>query len=540
MLESRATDQSFDDEVKRDWETVFDALSDEDVDDAERTVFIFPHSSQKSHFGYMKAQCGFTNSATTYEGTLGAMLTTKGERPDAEEGIPKLIDLIRDCGVNSLIEQGFIRETNKSRSARAGILSNQGYQYFGDLESGCYHLRTCEHLDGVKDANFVGLGKNPARKGWKPCQFCIEEIEPTQMVIPAVPSRAKPKSASRTKVTFKPGWEKRIEQKAKNSKLTKAQIIQKEIVSICEEYGMYAEFAGGTVFVTTVAGEWFFAYNDRPIRVHHKNYTARTKEAGRSMQHYHLQDKRFASPLHAIHYISEHDIALKRRVMQEVESEIAADEYLSGDAAMDIVSRAFIFVAKAYCEATQIGTNLPYILHSAEAAVIAASVTDDMEVIAAAALHDILEDTEVKAWQIQIEFSARVRKLVEGKSGSKNTELPNAEDWKTQKSETIDYLHSIATEDERIVALADELSNIRACLREYREIGDAMWGKANIPDKKMQTWYYTSLRDALGKLQDMAAWREFDGLINELFPRTKKNAIPKDVETAGGEERVND
>jgi (p)ppGpp synthase/HD superfamily hydrolase len=189
---------------------------------------------------------------------------------------------------------------------------------------------------------------------------------------------------------------------------------------------------------------------------------------------------------------------------------------MSSDTEMDIVSRAFIFATKAYGEVSIKGANLPYILHRAEAAAIAASITDDMEVIVAAALRDIVEYTDVEAMQIQIEFGARVRKLVEGAFGNKRPELSTLETWRIRKSEIIDYLHSVATEDERIVALADELSNIRAYLREYRKIGDEMWAKSNMPDKKMQTWYYTSLRDALGKLQDTAAWREFDALAKEL------------------------
>jgi hypothetical protein len=534
MLAGRATDRSFDDEVKQDWEAVFDVLFAQGDNGAEQKVFISPRASQKTRFYYMKAQCGFADSAASYDGTLGAMLVTGGKRPDAEEGIPKLIDLIREHGLDSLIAQGIIRETGKPGSTRAGILNNPGYQYFGDTESGCYHVWTCDHLAHVKDTNFVGLGKNPAIKRWKPCPFCIKKTEPAQTAVPASPARTKLTSEYRSKPASGSGWENRIEQKAKNSSLTKAQIIRKEIVLICEEYGMHAEFSGGTVFVTTVAGEWFFDYNDRPIRLHHKNYIAMVAKIGKSLQHYHLQHERFASPLHALRYISGHDLALKRKVMQEVESERATDEYLSGDIETDIVNWAIVFAAKACFDSTRKGTNLPCILHAAEAAAIAESITDDREVIAAATLHNVLKDTDSKASQIQIEFGVRVRKLVEAGSENKKPGLSAAETWKTRKSETVDYLHSAAKDDECIIALADKLSDIRACVRDYRQIGDAVWEKADMPNREMQAWYYIALCNALGRLQDTGAWQEFDCLVNELFPGIKRKAMPQgDVETAG-------
>jgi myo-inositol-1(or 4)-monophosphatase len=190
------------------------------------------------------------------------------------------------------------------------------------------------------------------------------------------------------------------------------------------------------------------------------------------------------------------------------------------DIDMDVVSRAICFAAGAHCGAVRKGTKLPYILHPVEAAAIAASITDDMEVIAAAALHDVIEDTDVEAAQIQAEFGARVRKLVEGESENKRPELPAAATWKTRKSETVEYLRSAASNDERIIALADKLSNIRACLRDYEETGDAMWEKFNMTDKEMQAWYYTSIRDALGTLQSTAAWQEFNALVTRLFSKS--------------------
>jgi hypothetical protein len=119
-------------------------------------------------------------------------------------------------------------------------------------------------------------------------------------------------------------WSKRMDKLARRRDKTKAQIMQEQLTLLCEEYGMHAEFKAGVIFVTTVVGEWYFMYNDRPIKLRHKNYSEEYAKMGKSLNLYHLQSKKFPSPLHVINYIKRHDITLRRRLMEDVD----VDEYL--------------------------------------------------------------------------------------------------------------------------------------------------------------------------------------------------------------------
>ena len=71
---------------------------------------------------------------------------------------------------------------------------------------------------------------------------------------------------------------------------------------------------------------------------------------------------------------------------------------------MNVIEKAIGFAVKAHAGALRKGTNLPYILHPMEAAAIAAQMTDDQDVIAAAVLHDAIEDTETTAEDIRKEL----------------------------------------------------------------------------------------------------------------------------------------
>lgn len=76
-----------------------------------------------------------------------------------------------------------------------------------------------------------------------------------------------------------------------------------------------------------------------------------------------------------------------------------------------LLDKALIFAINAHSGMTRKGTDLPYIIHPMEAVTIVASITDDREIIAAAALHDVVEDTEHSLDEIREEFGDRIAEL---------------------------------------------------------------------------------------------------------------------------------
>lgn len=57
-------------------------------------------------------------------------------------------------------------------------------------------------------------------------------------------------------------------------------------------------------------------------------------------------------------------------------------------------------------------TRIPYIVHPLETALIASMLTNDEEILAAALLHDTIEDTDVTYEDLKQEFGTRVADLV--------------------------------------------------------------------------------------------------------------------------------
>ena len=134
-----------------------------------------------------------------------------------------------------------------------------------------------------------------------------------------------------------------------------------------------------------------------------------------------------------------------------------------------------------------------------EAAAIVAAMTDDEEVIAAAVLHDTVEDTAVTLDEICKQFGKRVAELVAAESANKREDKPAASTWKIRKEETIEHLKT-APKEVKMLTLGDKLSNIRSICRDYEAQGDALWQRFNQKDKNEHRWYYKSIADCLSGL----------------------------------------
>ena len=122
---------------------------------------------------------------------------------------------------------------------------------------------------------------------------------------------------------------------------------------------------------------------------------------------------------------------------------------------MDIFDRAVAFAVQAHSGMTRKTEPTPYILHPLEVACIAATMTDDRDVLAAAVLHDTVEDTSVTAADIEEEFGPRVAGLVASETEDKRTERPPAETWRIRKEESLRVLEESGDINVKILWLSE-------------------------------------------------------------------------------------
>ena len=182
-----------------------------------------------------------------------------------------------------------------------------------------------------------------------------------------------------------------------------------------------------------------------------------------------------------------------------------------------LLDRAIIFAVRAHAGTERRGKGFPYIVHPMEAVEIVSTITADQELLAAAALHDTIEDTDVTVEQIREEFGDRIASLVASESDTMPEGVSEEDSWHARKQAAIDRL-ARASHDAKIVALGDKLSNMRAIARDFAQQGDCLWYLFHAKAPKDHEWHYRGLADALSELRDTFAYKEFEDLINQVFP----------------------
>src|SRR3954467_15186680 len=145
---------------------------------------------------------------------------------------------------------------------------------------------------------------------------------------------------------------------------------------------------------------------------------------------------------------------------QELIDELIADvSAYNPDVDRELITRAFLFAADAH-EGQHRRSGEDFVLHPWGAAKICAQLQLDDETIAAALLHDVVEDTEVSLDGVRAEFGDEIARLVEGV-----TKLTRVQFQSREQAEAENYRKLIIAmaEDVRVILikLADRLHNLR-------------------------------------------------------------------------------
>lgn len=184
---------------------------------------------------------------------------------------------------------------------------------------------------------------------------------------------------------------------------------------------------------------------------------------------------------------------------------------------MDIFEQALHFSIEKHSGQTRKFSDAPYILHPMEAAAIVGTMTDDRTVLAAAVLHDTVEDTNTTLEEIEEKFGRQVALLVMTETENKRGELPPEETWKLRKEETLIMLENTRDIRVKMMWLGDKLSNIRSICRELQQSGKAVWERMNQKDPAQHEWYYRSIGECLSELSGYDAYREYMELVDKMF-----------------------
>ena len=145
---------------------------------------------------------------------------------------------------------------------------------------------------------------------------------------------------------------------------------------------------------------------------------------------------------------------------------------------MTMVERARVFATAAHAAVGQVRkyTFEPYIVHPAEVAKIVRDAGGSETMIAAAWLHDTVEDTGVTIETIRAEFGVEVAELV-----GWLTDVSRPEHGNRAHRKALDRAHSAAAPAEaQTVKLADLIANTRSIMEH-----DVAFAKTYLEEKRL-------------------------------------------------------
>jgi (p)ppGpp synthase/HD superfamily hydrolase len=163
--------------------------------------------------------------------------------------------------------------------------------------------------------------------------------------------------------------------------------------------------------------------------------------------------------------------------------------------------------------------HIPYITHLMGTMTILARLRVPDEVLAAAALHDYLEDVPDPDGRRRIRETTNddVLELVLAVTENKRPDRGRGETWELRKRE---QLRGIGTMPRRAVLIkgADVLHNLLSLEIDLDEATErsVVWDRFNAPQAQ-QLWYFSSVLDAVRqRLGDHPLVTELDGAINRI------------------------
>jgi len=279
------------------WSAVIEAVVSVISQTDDRT-FIFPTKGHLDLFHIIKQKCKLKTKSNDNAFLIRRKLYDVTDAYQHEENISidKMVSIVQAAGTKSTLEDtGYILYwIPRKKSKKEQVEKQTSYIYMGDTRSSVFHELKSVCLSKVPKEYLRGLGKDPRKVGFNACLICLKQFAP-----PAIPKMPTVKNSKKSSASGK----------------SKAEIMRSQIKILSEEYGMHAEFHGSMVYITTMAGEWYFDYNDRPIRLRHKNAEKRLDRSGQPTGHYHAQPYQFHAPLQVLAYIRNHEQLEVRRLM---------------------------------------------------------------------------------------------------------------------------------------------------------------------------------------------------------------------------------
>ncbi len=155
----------------------------------------------------------------------------------------------------------------------------------------------------------------------------------------------------------------------------------------------------------------------------------------------------------------------------------------------NLVEKALIKAIELHKSQVRKGDGkIPYVVHPLEVGIIVARYTESPELVAAAVLHDTVEDCNYSLEELEKEFGSEVKNYV-----SSLTENASITDWADRKIEHLKRLR--LNQEAYFIKSADALANMRSLFSSLKAEGSVVWSRFNATKDQKMKYFRVILQD---------------------------------------------
>ena len=178
------------------------------------------------------------------------------------------------------------------------------------------------------------------------------------------------------------------------------------------------------------------------------------------------------------------------------------------------IKKAYEFARKVHEGTNRKGKKVPYIVHPKKVYSLLEKCTQDIDLLCAALLHDVLEDTDTTPYQLKKEFGVKITEFVKMVSEPLKHKNESKEErkksWLSRKKHTIKIMKT-ANRKIKLLSCSDKLANLLDMHDDLKKGKGNLWKRFNAPRGKVK-WYYEEMSHSfrLGdSIEDTALFKRF-------------------------------
>ncbi len=175
---------------------------------------------------------------------------------------------------------------------------------------------------------------------------------------------------------------------------------------------------------------------------------------------------------------------------------------------ISITEKAARIAAVSHKEQLRKTEDSPYIVHPFMVALKLVKYNFPEKVIAAALLHDVLEDTDYPEEKLREEVGDEVVDIV--KSVTNDESLP----WEEKKRQYVDLVRA-GSEEAKMVAVADKIHNLETLMVAHDEQGPDVWNNFN-RGKDKKVWFEMEVLKMLKETCNHPLIDEYEKMIGKM------------------------